>query len=361
MGSVVETLSEGPLSSISSLVFFWSKSRRLNVDEFWPNVLTGKYKYTTDGKIGVNENTGLFAFDLGFRCDTIIGNLYDVKDTVQANSFLKSVFSADKIKAYETDLAAIMKSYVGPNVPSPREADVALAVDSVVGYIIKVVQPVLEEMADKDSLGFEKYRKLYETILSGEDYLDATADKYISFKAPAKQNYGFSAYTDFDKAGFEEVELTDGTFYYASLKTIAPGATGETVIAEIHGISNYADSLLRFMDKQNNLVNHSVSSDGIVVSPAYGSESVYAIYDGKRLGKFNVYAVKQMNIKIEVVELMGTSIDTASVIKDKLKNIIDIYSTPNSLISDSNSTIANSFDITLENQDFTIGKILEFG
>ncbi len=44
----------------------------------------------------------------------------------------------------------------------------------------------------------------------------------------------------------------------------------------------------------------------------------------------------------------------------RLKTIIEIYSTPNNLINESESTIPNCFDIILENEDYTIGKILEF-
>ncbi|NQY11054.1 MAG: hypothetical protein HRT71_16280, partial [Flavobacteriales bacterium] len=300
---------------------FISIYTNINIDEFWPNVLTGKYKYTTDGKIDIDENTGLFAFDLGFRFDTIADNYYDVKDTVQANSFLKNVFSADKIKTFETALDSIMNIHVGPNVLTPKEAHVALAVDNVADYIIKVIQPVLEKMAAKDSLGFAGYKELYNKLLNGADYLDATESEYISFKAPTEQKYGFSAYTNFDKSGFEEVELNDKSYYYTSLKTIAPDATGETVIAEIHGISNYSDTLLKFMDKKNNVVNHVVTTAGIVVSPTSGAETVYAMYGLKRLGKFNVYPVKQMNIKIDVVKLAGTSIGTDTEIEDTLKKI----------------------------------------
>ena len=48
------------------------------------------------------------------------------------------------------------------------------------------------------------------------------------------------------------------------------------------------------------------------------------------------------------------------IIINKLKNIIDIYSTSSKFIKESNTTIPNSFDIILENEDYTIGKILEF-
>ena len=49
-----------------------------------------------------------------------------------------------------------------------------------------------------------------------------------------------------------------------------------------------------------------------------------------------------------------------SIIIDKLNNIIKIFSNQNNFISEGNCTIPNSFDITLENEDYTIGKVLEF-
>ena len=49
-----------------------------------------------------------------------------------------------------------------------------------------------------------------------------------------------------------------------------------------------------------------------------------------------------------------------NIIISRLKNIIDIYSKSSNLIKSSNTTIPYSFDIVLENEDYTIGKIIEF-
>ena len=48
------------------------------------------------------------------------------------------------------------------------------------------------------------------------------------------------------------------------------------------------------------------------------------------------------------------------IIITRLKKIIEIYSSQNNLIKPSESTIPNCFDIILENEDYTIGKILEY-
>ena len=47
------------------------------------------------------------------------------------------------------------------------------------------------------------------------------------------------------------------------------------------------------------------------------------------------------------------------IIVNKLKNIIDIYSSSSKLIKESNITISYSFDIILENEDIRLSTILE--
>ena len=44
----------------------------------------------------------------------------------------------------------------------------------------------------------------------------------------------------------------------------------------------------------------------------------------------------------------------------RLNNVKEIYSTQNNLMKTSDSTIENSYDIILENEDYTIGKIIEY-
>lgn len=49
-----------------------------------------------------------------------------------------------------------------------------------------------------------------------------------------------------------------------------------------------------------------------------------------------------------------------NIIIQRLKNINQIFTQTTKYITSSNTTIPNSFDIVLENEDFTIGKIIEF-
>ena len=48
------------------------------------------------------------------------------------------------------------------------------------------------------------------------------------------------------------------------------------------------------------------------------------------------------------------------VMLGKLKNITNEFQTNESLIKASDTTIENSYDITLENEDYTLGKVLEY-
>jgi len=48
------------------------------------------------------------------------------------------------------------------------------------------------------------------------------------------------------------------------------------------------------------------------------------------------------------------------IMLEKLKNITNAFQTNESLINGSDATIENSYDITLENEDYTLGKVLEY-
>lgn len=84
----------------------------------------------------------------------------------------------------------------------------------------------------------------------------------------------------------------------------------------------------------------------------------WLLLDAKRITKPDCF-----NFKIETIgvfENMYLIKKAIKIIIDKLAIIIKIYSNQNNLINESKSTIPNSFDIILENEDYTIGKILEF-
>jgi len=53
-------------------------------------------------------------------------------------------------------------------------------------------------------------------------------------------------------------------------------------------------------------------------------------------------------------------INSINIIIERLNKVKELFTVPNSYINPSKITIANSFDITLINEDYTIGKILEY-
>ena len=49
-----------------------------------------------------------------------------------------------------------------------------------------------------------------------------------------------------------------------------------------------------------------------------------------------------------------------NIMKHKLKKILDVFQNNDSIITSSNSTIENCYDIKLEGEDYTLGKVLEY-
>lgn len=67
-----------------------------------------------------------------------------------------------------------------------------------------------------------------------------------------------------------------------------------------------------------------------------------------------------------VIESIGVFDNKTIVLKsieiliNKLKNLIDIHSNENDFIKDSDTTMSNCYDIILEGEDYTIGKVIEY-
>ena len=80
--------------------------------------------------------------------------------------------------------------------------------------------------------------------------------------------------------------------------------------------------------------------------------------DAKRIVLDNSFDFKVESIGVfKNIDIVKKSIN---IIIKRLKNIEANYVNDTNLIEKSNSTIENSFDIQLESEDFTIGKILEY-
>ena len=89
----------------------------------------------------------------------------------------------------------------------------------------------------------------------------------------------------------------------------------------------------------------------------------YHFLDWQNLDAKRIIIPDSFNFTIESIGVFEniTIVTTAiNIIIKRLKNIINIYSQANNLIINSDSTISNAYDILLESEDYTIGKILEY-
>ncbi len=80
--------------------------------------------------------------------------------------------------------------------------------------------------------------------------------------------------------------------------------------------------------------------------------------DAKRL-----FVPDSFDFKIKSIGVFDNKdivIKAINIIIERLKKIAGIYSSQNDLIINSDTTIPNAFDIILEDEDYTIGKILEY-
>ena len=89
----------------------------------------------------------------------------------------------------------------------------------------------------------------------------------------------------------------------------------------------------------------------------------YHLIDWQNLDAKRITIPDSFDFKIEsigVFQNVEIVLSAINIIIDRLNKVIEIYSKPNTLIVDSDATMANAFDITLEGEDYTIGKILEY-
>jgi len=89
----------------------------------------------------------------------------------------------------------------------------------------------------------------------------------------------------------------------------------------------------------------------------------HQLTDWINLDAKRIYIPDSFDFKIKSIGVFTNQeiiIKAITIIIEKLLNIKDIYSRPNDLINPSENTIDNCFDITLIDEDYTIGKILEY-
>jgi DNA-directed RNA polymerase subunit L len=89
----------------------------------------------------------------------------------------------------------------------------------------------------------------------------------------------------------------------------------------------------------------------------------YHLTDWLNLDAKRIYVPDRFDFKIKTLGVFTNTeivVKAVKIIIEKLFKLKEIYSTSNNLINPSENTIENSFDITLNNEDFTIGKVIEY-
>ena len=89
----------------------------------------------------------------------------------------------------------------------------------------------------------------------------------------------------------------------------------------------------------------------------------FHLTDWVHLDAKRIYIPSSFDFKIKTIGIYTNKeiiIKSIKIILEKLLNIKNIYSGINNLINPSENTIENCFDITLVDEDFTIGKIIEY-
>ena len=92
-------------------------------------------------------------------------------------------------------------------------------------------------------------------------------------------------------------------------------------------------------------------------------EVKYQLKDWELLGAKRITLPDSFDFKIESIGVFNNTDIVKKAIKiiiKKLQYVIDLYTQDNKYIINSDVSIPNCFDIIMENEDFTIGKILEF-
>lgn len=93
------------------------------------------------------------------------------------------------------------------------------------------------------------------------------------------------------------------------------------------------------------------------------SDINYHIQDWINLDAKRIFIPDSFNFKIESIGVflnIDIVIKAVNIIIKRLQQIQEIYTSNLDLITNSDAVIANSFDIHLENEDYTIGKIIEY-
>jgi hypothetical protein len=151
------------------------------------------------------------------------------------------------------------------------------------------------------------------------DSLDADENKRVLFKKSTTQSFGFDEkeYAAFIK-NYEVIKLKNGENYFVANKSIVESQTDE-VLAEIQ-IAEFNSSALNFITKDGFSVTFVNQSNNIykLTGLSYSAQCVYAIYNGKQIGKLNIIPVKNLAKKVNLVPVNGA---TLSIVPDQLNSV----------------------------------------
>lgn len=145
------------------------------------------------------------------------------------------------------------------------------------------------------------------------DELDASDSTLVVFEQSPAQLFGFDKkqYTAWTN-NYELIKLKNGKNYFVPYKSIGDNKTDE-VYAKID-IKGFAAGKLSFKTDNNvELQKTEVNSTTYKINVAYQYKSVYAWYDGKKVGKLNIVSLKAITKKLVIVPVGNASISTANL------------------------------------------------
>lgn len=137
----------------------------------------------------------------------------------------------------------------------------------------------------------------------------ASKDHVVIFKASANQQYGFDEYKYAPLyKDYEILQLTGKDKYFVSWKGIGEGKSDE-VLAQVT-IKDFDKSKLKFKTLNGTTLNYSSAGNECKLSVSSAAETVYAEYNGTRVGKLNVESLKEKKRTVYLVSVNNTPLPT---------------------------------------------------
>lgn len=146
------------------------------------------------------------------------------------------------------------------------------------------------------------------------DSLSANDSAIVYFAASTTQNFGFDGkeYSAFIK-NYEAIKLRNGKNYFVPNKSIGEDQADE-VFAQIQ-IQDLIPSQLSFKTNNGTILSTAATTftDQIkIVGVPANAGSVYAWYNGKKIGKLNVYSLKALSKKVILVPVNNANVSITS-------------------------------------------------